>query len=108
MIRNTTKQTARYWIPENVGSSAISWATTVVLGFNIPVEKPTAPPSRIMAAPVMESSPMASVIITTTGAKAINWFTPCVVQISAKIVVMMGIKMYKRFWNTFATLATAE
>ena len=97
IIRNTTKQTARYWIPENSGSSAIFWATTVVLGFTVPVAKPTAPPNRMIAAPTMESSPIARVIITTTGANAMNWFTPWVVQINAKMVVMIGIKIYRRF-----------
>ncbi len=55
----------------------------------------------------MESSPIARVIITVTGAKAINWFTPWVVQISANKVVIIGIKIYSRSWNILATLATA-
>ena len=85
---------------------AISWATTVVLGFDIPVEKPTAPPSRIMAAPVMESSPMASVIITTTGAKAINWFTPCGTD-QRKDRGHDGDKDVQTVLEHLATLATA-
>ena len=42
-------------MPEYSGSSAIFCATTVVLIFSGPVENPTAPPSRIMDAPVTVS-----------------------------------------------------
>ena len=80
-------------MPEKAGNSATSCAMSVVEGLSVPVVKPTQPPSRMIDAPTIESSPMARVIMTMTGANAMNWLTPWVVQMSAKVVVMMGMKM---------------
>ena len=60
----------------------------------------------MMAAPVMESSPMAIASITIIGAKAMNRFTPCVVQIRANTRVRIGMKIYNFPENLFASFAT--
>eukprot|EP00975_Prorocentrum_lima_P046081 9636419-Prorocentrum_lima.AAC.1 len=62
----------------------------VVLMFRGPVEKPMAPPSRMMDAPVMESRPIAKAIMTMIGAKAMNRLTPCVVQMRPNTSVRIG------------------
>ena len=92
-------------MPEYSGSSAIFCATTVVFGFNVPVENPMAPPSRMMAAPVIESRPIASASITITGANAMNMLTACVVQIRPNISVRIGINTYRLLENFFASFA---
>ena len=77
----------------------------VVLIFSGPVAKPIAPPSRMIDAPVIESSPIAKDIMTMIGANAMKRFTPCVVQIRPKTSVRIGRKMYTLPENAFAIFA---
>ena len=64
----------------------------MVLTFSVPVEKPMAPPSRMMPTPTMESSPRLRASITVMGAKAMKVFTPWVVQMSANTSIKSGMK----------------
>ena len=57
MTSNTTRINNLYPIPENMGISAISWATPTLNGFKIPAVKPEAAPIAIIAVPVTLSSP---------------------------------------------------
>ena len=104
-IKYTTKHIERYPIPEYKGKSAIFWLTIVVLTFKVPVEKPIAPPNRIIATPQIESSPNAKDIITITGAKAINIFTPWVVHINPNTKVRIGMNIPIWWENFFASFA---
>ena len=63
-------------MPEKGGRPASSWAMSVVLGCSMPVAKPQAVPPVMMATAVIESSPSARQIITSTGAKATNSTSP--------------------------------
>ena len=70
-----------------------------MLIFSPAVEKPIAPPSRIIATPVMESSPKAMAITTIMGANAMKWFTAWVLQITANSVVITGINRWTLLRN---------
>ncbi len=76
-----------------------------MLIFKVPVENPTAPPKRIIAAPVIESKPIAIESITITGAKAIKVFTACVVQIRANTKVKIEMNKYNFSENRFPIFA---
>ena len=76
ITQKTTRQMARYQMPEKGTRPAISWASRVVLVCKVPVEKPTAPPSRMMDTPTRESRPSAKDSITVMGTNGMNRFTP--------------------------------
>ena len=59
----------------------------------------------MMAAPVMESSPIASASITITGANAMNMFTAWVVQIRPNIRSGSEMNTYRLLENFFASFA---
>ena len=58
-----------------------------------------------MAAPVIESRPIASASMTITGANAMNMFTACVVQMRPNISVRIGMNTYRLLENFFASFA---
>ena len=83
----------------------IFWATMVVEVFKVPVEKPMAPPKSGSAAPVMESNPIALVIIMITGVNPINTVTDCVVAMAAKTRSRSGMKIASLLPNFATTVA---
>ena len=73
--------------------------------FKRPVEKPMAPPKSGSAAPVMESNPIALVIIMITGVNPINTVTDCVVAMAAKTRSRSGMKIASLLPNFATTFA---